>query len=261
VGSSHQRLARFLLSWPRTPLGSYYEHGSSDSIFLTAYEFENELEALPGQPRNDTSQRISANDVTVPRWRLKAPCHFKNPQTYANSVANTQSVTPGRILLLRGHPTPAWLGTIGSSHLVDPEFFRRWLEFSHADDRRNKFSLPTLPSGGWNLLELPIISIGKREENYPFKVQDEIDTVRSESATAVRTYHNGLYDRDDGVVGSSVARDLCVFDHALFAIEQKITICMQPPKNTKGWNRKLSHSTRSLELLLKLNSFCMDGCW
>jgi hypothetical protein len=143
---------------------------------------------------------------------------------------------------------------------VDPEFFRRWLEFSHADDRRNKFSLPALPSGGWNLLELPIISIGKREEKYHSKVQDEIDTMRNKSATAVRTYHNVLYDRDDGVVGSSVARDLCVFDHALFAIEQKITICMQPPLDNKGWNRKLSHSVRLLELLLMLDSVCMDGC-
>jgi hypothetical protein len=119
----------------------------------------------------------------------------------------------------------------------------------------------SFPSGGWNLLELPIISIGKREDNYHFKFKDEIDTVRNESATAVRTYHNGLYDRDDGMVGSSVARDLSVFDHALFAIEQKITICMQPPENAKGWNRKLSSSTRLLELLLKLNSVCMDGCW
>jgi hypothetical protein len=244
VGSSHQRLARFLLSWPRTPLSTYFEHGSPDPVFLTAYDFENELEAFQGQPRSDTSHTISANDVIVPKWRLKAPCHFNNPQTYASFVASTQSVTPGRIILLRGHPTPAWLGTIGALHLVDPEFFRRWLEFSYADDRRNKFSLPTLPSGGWNLLELPIISIGKREENYHCKVQDEIEIVRNASATAVRTYHNGLYDRDDGVVGSSVARDLSVFDHALFAIEQKITICMQPPENTKGWNCKLRHSIR-----------------
>lgn len=227
IGSSHQRLARYLVSRSSTQPGAI---GATIPAFLSLYRFEKVSDSLSA---NTTPQ-------TAPtKWRLREPLHFNNHQAYADADVDPEANTTARIFVLRGHPSPDWLGTVGSVQLVDPEYFCRWLDFPYAVDRLNEFSLPALPTVGWNILELPLISIGNRDGSYSLERQDDIDAARVNSAAAIRNHHNLLHGQDDSQIGSSVARDLYVFDHNLFAIEQKITICLQPHEGPSGWACKM----------------------
>lgn len=220
----------------------------SKKVFLTLYEFESHSE----DAANGKSQ------VKGTKWRLKEPHHFSDLRSYESFETRPRTSSPGRIFILRGHASSTWLSLIGSTHLVDTEFFSRWSDFPHAVKSHDELPSPALRFGGWKLLELPITSIGRREGVRARQRQHEIDALRSESAIAIRKYHDTLYDRDHGELGASVARDLYVLDDSLFAIEQKITICMQPPDGCKGWACRFDHSSVGATIPLIAHSVHMD---
>lgn len=215
------------MSRSATPVGGV---GAKSPAFLSLYRFEKVPDNLSA----------SSNPQSAPtKWRLGEPLHFNSHQAYVDTKIDHEANKSASIFILRGHPSPDWLGTIGSVQLVDPEYFCRWLDFPYAAGRLNEFSLPALPTVGWNILELPVISIGKREGLYAVERQDDLDATRIRSAAAMRKHHDLLHGQDDGQVSSSVARDLYVFDQNLFAIEQKITICLQPHESPTGWACKM----------------------
>lgn len=249
IGSSHQRLDRYLSSRFTTQTGAI---GATNPAFLSLYRFQKVPDSLSIE---NFPQSASA------KWRLKDPLHFNSHQAYADTEVDHETNTSPSIFVLRGHPSPEWLGTIGSVQLVDPEYFCRWLEFPYAAGRLNEFSLPVLPTVGWNILELPMVSIGARGALHAVEIQQNIAATRVSSAAAVRDHHNLLYSQDDGQTGSSVARDLYVFDQNLFAIEQKITICLQPRENPSGWSCKIFCRTVEIMHSLTSDSIHLDRCW
>lgn len=219
---------------------------------MTVYEFCLVPDDTPITPRNDTlnlhpPSKGPPGAALKPKWKLKDAVHYKKCAEFAKHKIPPKHESPGQILFMRGHPTAEWVAHVGSAHRVDPEFFSRWLNFPHGDDQPNNHSLPSLPSSGWNILELPLISIGGHASSKDFKTQGDLDDARRQSANAVRMYHNNLYTSNEAPGCTSVARDVCLFDEDNFAVEQKITICMQPSQDAtkdsvaepKGWVCKL----------------------
>lgn len=231
AGSGHGRLASFLSplihSQPRPQVSA-----SHNTPFLSFYDFEKEADptAVESQPRQTAINQQSALPVL---WKLRGPLHIDNPERIA--AFGSPVLPPGRIFFLRGFPSAEWLGSLGSTHVVDPEFFKKWLDFPYTPERQNQFSSPSLPSAGWNILELPLITIGRRNGARTLKTQSQLDTARLELAESVRHYQAELLVEKHKDIGGSTARDIDLFDETHFAIEQKVTICLQPQAGSKDW--------------------------
>lgn len=74
-----------------------------------------------------------------------------------------------------------------------------------------------------------------------------LELARSRLDDAVRTLQTELLLGTHSGVGSSVARDISLFDDMHFAIEQRITICMQSQVGSNDWVR---------ECLLNIDTLC-----
>ena len=97
------------------------------------------------------------------------------------------------------------------------------------EDNSNNFSIPALPSSSWHLIELPIITLGTRMTlKGPMRLK-RIEDLRSEGAEALESHHHRIARLSSSgmEVGESMVREFYVFDETHFAIEQRVSICMQ----------------------------------
>lgn len=164
---------------------------------------------------------------------------------FVSKTSRAESTAPCRLLFLRGYPSPEWLGLIGARHMVDPEFFVRFLHFKPAKDAAFNNSFPALPASTWNLLELPVITIGERKAFHGLADQVKIDNMRRETRSKIQRHHDSLRGTSNVDVASSVVRGVAILDHSCFALEQRIWICLQR-QVSKGpedapWTRKCPH--------------------
>lgn len=133
------------------------------------------------------------------------------------------------IIFMRGFLTALWINNIGARYKVDPEFFCRHLNFRPADDKSNNFSLPSLPSSSWHLIELPAITLGTRDVQTGTLRSDKIEKLRKEGAKELVDHHHCISKLSSSGMrpGEMMIRDFYVFDETHFAVEQRISICMQ----------------------------------
>ncbi|KAK5995286.1 hypothetical protein PT974_03687 [Cladobotryum mycophilum] len=151
---------------------------------------------------------------------------------------------PGKescIVFLRGFLSAAWINNVGGRYFVDPEFFCRHLDFRSAQDKSNNFSVPSLPSSSWHLMELPVTTLGSWESS-PFGTLPSswIEKARKDGKAALLEHHHRLSKLSDSemVVGESMIRDHYVFDEIHFAIDQRISICMQQAEDDSQEDEK-----------------------
>lgn len=174
-----------------------------------------------------------------------------------NDPAETER---SNIILLRGHPSPDWLNFIGATFDVDPEFFRRHLDFRYAKTLPHDFSQPTLPAATSNMTRLRISTIGCRWDkwgNSKQMSQKSLDNFRADAAKSMTDYSATLSrGRDaDIATGDSVVRSFTVLDNEHFIIEQDISVCVnatasgctgkQPPAHLNLINRGLTFALRT----------------
>lgn len=245
VGSAHGQLATFLspllLSRHRPTLQNIVP----SQPFLAFYDFVQDADARSTGDRQSQTTTSQADSASV--LAIRGPTHIDSPEDIVTCSASSSRSSSGRVFFLRGYPSARWLGSLGSCHFVDPEFFKRWLEFPYAPNPNNQFSTPSLPTSCWNLLELPIVSIGRRSGARVFRSQHMLESARSRLDDAIRAYQTELLMGTYPGVGSSVARDISLFDDTHFAIEQRITICMQSQEGSNDWVR---------ECLLNIDTLC-----
>ncbi|KAM0259423.1 hypothetical protein ACHAQJ_003317 [Trichoderma viride] len=182
---------------------------------------------------NDDDSIVQIDEVKVASVALMyslgpstTDCHiFQSP----TKLHEFQSETNSCIVFLRGFLSAAWINNIGCRYLTDPEFFGRHLDFRSWQDKNNNFSIPSLPAASWHLMELPITTIGSRESNLErMSPSAWIDKARRKGRIALEVHHDRLSRlSSDIVVGESMIRDYYVFDEVHFAIDQRISICMQ----------------------------------
>jgi hypothetical protein len=237
IGVNHEQLARFLAPLRNIPPETVQSVPGAIT-FLTIYEFTQSQDPQP-QGRSLRPGPSGIPIISAPKWNLVRPLSFSDPKEFARHVTANRRESPGQIIFLRGYPSPHWLGLVGSTYRVDPEFFSRALDFPHASGKPENFTFPSLPSSGWNIVEIPVVSIGKRVSVSRYRNQDELDKARTKSAEALRTYHDQLYGSETTFQKStSIIRDICLFDETHFALEHKVTVCMQAPDGLNGWVRK-----------------------
>lgn len=155
------------------------------------------------------------------------------------------------LIFLRGFLSAAWINNVGSRFFVDPEFFGRHLDFRSTQDKLNNFSTPCLPSTSWHLMELPVTIIGSRESALSgMSASAWTEEERKKGRYALERHHEKLSSLSpDMTPGESMIRDYYVFDEIHFAIDQRISICMQQVEDGKPEDeRKLFRSECSMQL-------------
>jgi hypothetical protein len=136
------------------------------------------------------------------------------------------------LLFLRGYPSPEWLNAIGAKFSIDPEFFRRHLDFRNATGTSSDFSLPTLPSATFNMTRLRINTLASRLDNWRAsnqRVQGDLDRLREETSASFHEYLATIRrGRDvDVQTGDSIVRAFSILSHEYLSIEQDISIYVQ----------------------------------
>lgn len=136
------------------------------------------------------------------------------------------------LLFLRGYPSPEWLNTIGAKFSIDPEFFRRHLDFPNASGTSSDFSLPTLPSATFNMTRLRINTLASRLDNWRAsnqRLQGDLDRLREETAASFHKYLTALRRGRDVDVqpGDSIVRAFSILNHEYLSIEQDISIYVE----------------------------------
>jgi hypothetical protein len=131
----------------------------------------------------------------------------------------------GRLVFLRGHSSRSWLLQLGAQYRIDPEYFRRHLDFLQP---RDFYDLPTLPSSSRNILQLRIVTICSRE--VPL-TRDQIEENRREESKAVKRHQQKL--GAVSALGESIVRKLSIHSESTFTLEQEVTVCIK--KKSRGW--------------------------
>jgi hypothetical protein len=127
----------------------------------------------------------------------------------------------GHLIFIKGYPSPKWMAAIGARYRVDPEYFRRFLNFGHS---RNYFDLPSLPSSSENIINIPITSIGNHSGLF---------TARDKQEEFVATHLSRL--ESQGPVGASIVRHFSIHDDEYFSLEQNLLITIARIDGG-GWN-------------------------
>jgi len=122
---------------------------------------------------------------------------------------------------MRGFLAPEWLNHIGAHFRIDPEFFRRHVDFIES---QRHFDLPTLPSASSHILTLPLITIGTRIARVaPTGVlaQSRRETTRLNVLRELRNFEKSR------AVGQSIVRDVSLHDESHFTVEQDVSVYVQ----------------------------------
>ncbi|KAL7781015.1 hypothetical protein V8C43DRAFT_299193 [Trichoderma afarasin] len=208
----------------------------SNYIHLGNFLNEDRPVTLKVVDSNDTGTKIPTDQqdgdivsmyVLESRDQATTPYDFQTPK----EVSESQSDKSSCIIFLRGVLSAAWINSVGGRYLVDPAFFVNHLDLGSAQhDPAINFSIPSLPSSSWNLIQLPVTTIGIREHSPLGTLQSAwIEDARREGKTELDKFHQRLSKLSDSEVslGESIIRNYYVFDNAHFAIDQRISICMQ----------------------------------
>ena len=158
-------------------------------------------------------------------------------------VKDTQlSRCSSQLVFLPGYSSAQWLNTLGAQYSLDPEFFRRHLDFQHPED---SFDLPPLPSTARNIISLPVLTICHRQKpSEQCRVQQE----RREALDEVRKNQRQLIANNK--IGDSIVRRFSIHDEATFALEQRISITIVKRRKQGAWVCESSLDRFSLVFLL-----------
>ncbi|KAK1778044.1 cora-like Mg2+ transporter protein-domain-containing protein [Copromyces sp. CBS 386.78] len=215
------------------PLGSNDDPSSSQPILagltptfsITSIPSPASGEPIPATERTSADERRNRHEV-------KTSVTFNTPADFfSNSIGEGLNGAQSSIIFLRGHLSAGWINNVGARYIIDPEFFCRHLDFRSPKETPKNFSIPALPSGSSFLIELPVMTIGIDKTNRGSQGKT-IETMRREAEAALETYRHRLatYKMADG---ESMIRDFYVFDEAHFAMEQRISICMEKSKDER----------------------------
>ncbi|MCJ1430724.1 hypothetical protein MMC27_000074 [Xylographa pallens] len=133
-----------------------------------------------------------------------------------------------QLVFLRGLLTPEWLREVGTHFSVDPEFFRRHLDFLQLG-RRNYFELPAAPSSTRKFLSFTITTICTRQN--PIRAT-EVPVTRRNELDAIRRFQRSIASK--ATSGEPIVRRYHVLDERVIVIEQKISIAVKRSKG-RGW--------------------------
>ncbi|OBT64481.1 hypothetical protein VE03_05375 [Pseudogymnoascus sp. 23342-1-I1] len=128
-----------------------------------------------------------------------------------------------QVIFVRGSLSPAWLELLGAKYKVDPEFFRRHLQYLSQSDYSD---LPPLPSASTNSIFLPVTSLYTRSLALS---EDQVRRQRNEDNDIARNNQQAI--RQKATCGESVIRNVSTLSDRLLSIEHDISIYIRERKN------------------------------
>ncbi|KPI37180.1 uncharacterized protein AB675_1582 [Cyphellophora attinorum] len=195
--------------------------------FVTLYTFDQNASRTERGSLDGSSQPLHASR-SLPDHEVTA---FTSPENFYSHPVSDQA---SQIVFLGGFPSPLWLKSIGAKYKLDPEFFRRHLDFLDPHQVSSAFSEPSLPSETWHLLQLPVYTLGLKHIAGRRERPDDHATRRSKAQHALIAHHRQLRipSGTDDRLGKSIVRNYHVLDDSHFAIEQRISICLQESRSS-----------------------------
>ncbi|KAL4744599.1 hypothetical protein BDW72DRAFT_208891 [Aspergillus terricola var. indicus] len=135
----------------------------------------------------------------------------------------------GQIVFIRGFISPPWVSAIGSKYNIDPEFFRRHMDFLCTGIHRHSYSYPSLVSSSNNIIRLCVNTLLHRDD---FGGQD-LRLQRSIQSTELMTYKMQQLGSTRACCGDSMVREYSTVSPCFSVLEQWISLCIT--KTDKGW--------------------------
>lgn len=160
-----------------------------------------------------------------------------DPQCFTENDLNAFKTSPppargrGQLLFIRGFLSPAWLSTIGSKYMLDPEFILRHLDFFAGSAHRHGYGLPSLVSTTCNIIRLCTSTIIHRDEHSGSNHAEKLSKCRREQREEMLTYRRQLRTR--ARCGDSLVREFSTINDHHSIIEQWMSICVA--KSGEGW--------------------------
>ncbi|TQB74716.1 hypothetical protein MPDQ_004367 [Monascus purpureus] len=238
---------------PRSPQGDVSTSKLSPSAYISAMKFHasqtlrtsthpgSHLKGVANYLGKEEPQKSACPTGTLYTIRLPADSsttekylkHFNDPSELEQllSIEEDGREKPAKqshILFLAGYPSPKLLATIGSMIQVDPEHYRRHLDFLSLSEL---FPYPTLPSASDNIITLPFVTIGHSSTNT--RLQGCIDKLRQDSDRKMKDYLHDLCLARTVRTGDSIVRRYLVHNAEYFSIEQRMSISLNSYENRR----------------------------
>lgn len=191
-------------------------------------------------PDTDSNAPLTAASTLVPqhdlvvvyhsskkKWGFQQYSQDEHESLTANGSASEEGL--GQIVFLRGFLSPSWVSAIGSTYRIDPEFFRRHMDFLSKTVHRKPFSSPSLPSTSSNMFRLCVSTILHRDHPRDQDIQHQ----RRDSSLRFGSYKSQQLGSAKLSCGDSLVRDYSTLCSSFSVLEQWISICIT--KQDKGW--------------------------
>ncbi|EDU49141.1 conserved hypothetical protein [Pyrenophora tritici-repentis Pt-1C-BFP] len=112
-----------------------------------------EEQAIPfASDAGQTHDLVVVYNSSEGKWDVQGYSQEEHGDFYAATSAPEAGL--GQLIFIRGFISPSWVSTIGSKYNIDPEFFRRHMEYLSASVDRHAYSLPSLASSSNNIFRL-----------------------------------------------------------------------------------------------------------
>jgi hypothetical protein len=185
------------------------------------------------------------------KWDVQRYSQEEHETFYATTTVPEAGL--GQLVFIRGFISPSWVSTIGSKYNIDPEFFRRHMNYLSASVDRHAYSFPSLASSSNNIFRLCVSTILHRDG---FGGQD-LQSQRFDQSTELGIYKIQQLGSTKVRCGDSLVREYSTLCSCFSVIEQWISLCVT--KTEKGWaGKRLYHMTQE-RLVDTKPSRCLDG--
>jgi hypothetical protein len=185
------------------------------------------------------------------KWDAQGYSQGEHETFHATTMA--PEAGPGQLVFIRGFISPSWVSTIGSKYNVDPEFFRRHMEYLSANVDRHAYSFPSLVSSSNNIFRLCVSTLLHRDG---FGGQD-LRSQRFAHSTELGIYKTQQLGSTKIRCGDSLVREYSTLCSYFSVIEQWISLCVT--RTDKGWAGKRPHHMACDRLVDTESSCCLDG--
>ena len=163
-------------------------------------------------------------------WDMQQYSQEQHEAFYAAAPVST--VGTGQMIFIRGFISPSWVSAIGSKYNIDPEFFRRHMDFLSASTDRHSYSFPSLSSSSDNIFRICVNTLLYRDD---FRGED-LHSQRSNHSAELGTYKMQQLRSTKVCCGDSLVREYTTVCSSFSVIEQWVSLCVS--RTEKGWAGK-----------------------
>lgn len=175
------------------------------------------------------------NSSSERKWGLQQYSQDQHGDFYAAPLL--PSGGSGQLVFIRGFISPSWVSVLGSKYSIDPEFFRRHMDFLSASVYRHAYSFPSLASSSDNIFRLCVSTILHRDDFGGQHVRQQ----RADQAAELAAYKVQQLGSAKVSCGDSMVREYSTICSRFSVIEQWISLCVT--RTERGWTGKAAGSS------------------